>query len=151
MHFKHHCSCVCTGIRASSALDRVCIIPFVKMHFCFIKSIFFKSINNKLTHNNCSINVGIAMPTKKVYRRIFFFDMWRYRANSSPLIYGFTVVLFIILVPFCKHTRYYTCGFFFARCIKVGINICCSEYQQSSHVGVLRYFFSGGGVLSISL
>lgn len=33
----------------------------------------------------------------------------------------------------------------------IGIDVHGSEYQQSSHVGVLRYFFSGGGVLSISL
>jgi len=35
--------------------------------------------------------------------------------------------------------------------IKVAVDIGGSEYQQSSHVGVLRYFLSGGGVLSISL
>ena len=33
----------------------------------------------------------------------------------------------------------------------MGVDVQGSEYQQSSHIGVLRYFFSGGGVLSISL
>ncbi len=35
--------------------------------------------------------------------------------------------------------------------IKVAVDIGGSGYQISSHIGPSRYFFSGGGVLSISL
>jgi len=35
--------------------------------------------------------------------------------------------------------------------LNVRVGVQRGEYQQSSHDGVLRYFFSGGGVLSISL
>ena len=33
----------------------------------------------------------------------------------------------------------------------MGVGVQGSEYQISSHIGPSRYFFSGGGVLSISL
>ena len=33
----------------------------------------------------------------------------------------------------------------------MGVDVQGSEYQISSHIGPSRYFFSGGGVLSISL
>ena len=44
-----------------------------------------------------------------------------------------------------------SCGSTLRLSCRVSVDIHRSEYQQSSHIGPSRYFFSGGGVLSISL